>query len=125
MMSYLLILLIFFLTCIGCAPSVADLSSLAQSGLRTHAILREQARDLDQKFFGADKEAIWGAFGKPHKMSQEPYPYRLDPSCRGKDCTVDYSDEIWFYEFKGKFESGWEVYSLYVYFKDEKVVRIR
>jgi|GEM_PF-5866694 len=124
-MNYFLALLIFSLTCAGCAPSAAGLNSMAQNALRTHAILKEQARDLDQKFLGADKEAVLAAFGKPRKMSQEPYPYRIDPSCIGKDCVTDYSDEIWFYEFKGKFESGWEAYSLYVYFKNEKVVRIR
>lgn len=124
-MNYFLALLVFFLTCVGCAHSVADLNSLAQSSLRTHAILKEQARSLDDKFLGAEKEVILAALGKPRKMLREPSPYRIDPLCKGKNCVVDYSDEIWFYEFKGKFESGWEVYSLYVYFKNEKVVRIR
>ena len=123
--KYSLVFLVFLLTCVGCTTSVADLNSLPQSSLRTHAILKGQAGSLNDRFLGADKEIILSAFGKPRKTSREPYPYRIDPSCKGKDCAEDYSDEIWFYEFKGKFESGWEAYSLYVYFKNEKVVRIR
>ncbi len=124
-MNYFPVLLAFFLTCVGCAPSAAGLNSMAQNALRTHAILKGQARSLNDKFVGADKEAILAAFGKPYRTSREPSPYYVDPACSGKNCVSDYSDEIWFYEFKGKFESGWEAYSLYVYFKNEKVVRIR
>jgi len=124
-MSYRIILTMALFSVLGCATSSADLNKIAQDSIRANQELKEQAANLDSKYVGADEDAILNALGKPRSKSNEPYPYKLDPNCYGKDCEQGYSDEIWFYEFKRKSSSGSEVYSVYVYFKGNKVVRIR
>ncbi len=124
-MRYKIIILFFFFGLMGCLASSADLNKIAQDSLKINQELREQAIVLDSKYVGADKEAILAVLGKPRKTVNESAPYKLDVNCKGKDCPTGYSDEQWFYEFKRKFSSGWEAYSVYVYFKEGKVVRIR
>ena len=113
------------LTIFGCVASSADLNKMAQDALQEKEVLNEESAALDQKFLGTDRDTIRSAFGKPREISYEPYPYSLDRHCRGSRCEGGVSDEIWFYQFKKRFSSGWVAYSLYVYFKDGKVVRIR
>lgn len=123
-MNHTIILFLLFLN-ISCTASSADLNKMAQDSLIINGELKEQASVLNSKFIGSDKATIITALGKPKKKSFEPYPYRLDLNCQGNNCKRGYSDEIWFYEFKRKFTSGWEGYSVYVYFKEGKVVRIK
>lgn len=123
--SYKITILFLFFALLGCSSSSADLNKIAQGSLKINQELREQASVLDSKYVGADKEAILSVLGKPKKILKEPAPYRLDVNCKEKDCQKGYSDEQWFYEFKKKFSIGWEAYSIYVYFKDDKVVRIK
>ena len=124
-MRYKSIILFLFFGLVGCSASSADLNKIAQDSLKINQELREQSVTLDSQYVGSDKETILSVFGKPRKKSNEPYPYKLDVNCKGKDCPQGHSDEIWFYEFKKKFPSGWEAYSTYVYFKEGRVVRIR
>ena len=118
-------ILILSLTIFGCAASSVDLNKMAQDAFKVKKELNLQASALDLEFAGADRDTIRSALGKPKKMLNEPSPYSLDRNCRGSHCEGGVSDEIWFYEFKRKFPSGWEYYTVYVYFKDGKVVRIR
>lgn len=124
-MSCRIIILFLSFCFVGCSTSSADLNKIAQDSIKNNQVLKEQSFTLDSQYLGVDKEKILSVFGKPRKKSNEPYPYKLDVNCKGKDCQQGYSDEIWFYEFKRKFSSAWEAYSVYVYFKEDKVVRIR
>jgi hypothetical protein len=109
----------------GCSTSSADLNKIAQDSLKINQELRGQASVLNSEYVDSNKETILSVFGKPQKIYNEPAPYRLDLNCKEKDCLKGYSDEQWFYEFKRKFSSGWEAYSVYVYFKNDIVVRIK
>jgi len=120
-----IILALVLFSVLGCTTSSADLNRIAQDSIRENQEWKQHTADLDSKYLGADEVVIINAFGKPENKSNEPYPYKLDPNCYGKDCEKGYSDEIWFYEFKRKTSSGTEFYSVYVYFKDGKVVRVR
>ena len=124
-MYYRIFILLFFFGLVGCSASSADLNKIAQDALLTKEEMRGRSAYLDKKFLGADKNAILEFFGKPRNKSIEPYPYLVNPNCSEKNCEKEYSDEIWFYEFKKKAVGGWEFYSVYVYFKDGKVVRVR
>jgi hypothetical protein len=124
-MSYRLILTVALILILGCSSSSADLNKIAQDSIKSNKELKEYASTLDNKYLGVNKETIIAIFGKPRKKSNEPYPYKLDINCYGKNCAEGHSDEIWFYEFKRKSSSGWEAYSVYVYFKENVVVRIR
>ncbi len=122
---HLSIFLFLCLTIFGCAASSADLNKMAQDAFKVKKELNLQASSLDLEFIGADRDRIRSALGEPRKILHEPSPYSLDRNCRGSHCEGGVSDEIWFYEFKREFSSGWEAYSVYVYFKEGKVVRIR
>lgn len=117
--------LVLSLLIIGCSASLTDLNTDVQSSLKINEQLKQNVTALDEKFWGADKNTILAALGKPRRKSLEPYPYKLNPFCQGNNCEKGFSDEIWFYAFKKKFSTGWEVYSVYVYFKNDKVVRVR
>jgi len=119
------VFLILSITILGCAASSADLNRMAQDAFTVSKELNSQSAALDLEFNGVDRDTIRSALGKPRKISYEPYPYSLDRNCRGSHCEGGFSDEIWFYTFKKKFPSAWEAYSVYVYFKEGKVVRIR
>lgn len=124
-MAYKTVLIVILFSALGCTSSSADLNRIAQESIRENQELKRQAADLESDYLGVDEVAISNALGKPKNKSNEPYPYKIDPDCYGRDCEQGYSDEIWFYEFKRKTSSGIEFYTVYIYFRNGKVVRIR
>jgi len=82
-------------------------------------VLKEETVSWNSQYIGFTKEKINSELGKPKKVIRERWPYELN----GKE---SHADEVWFFEFVKYVSScGKYAYSVYVYFKNGKVVFIR
>lgn len=113
---------LFIFSNISCAS--ADGTDFQKSKKWTEAKQMEK-NILDSKYVGFTKEDFIKDFGKPKKVLKETSPYPLDANCYAGDCPSGVSDELLVYEFSERTERGITFFTLFVYLKDGKVVRIR
>lgn len=106
-------------------------SSCAWSGMSDYQKARQryegkkiQAATLDAQLFGLDRDDVVQVLGNPGEKRNKPYPYFVNSNCTKLGCEEKWADEIWFYEFFYKDQTGRHIYSINVYFINGKVVRI-
>lgn len=119
-----ILILLVFMMCTNCTSMSASSIDDFKKAKQLNDTVKIQANDLDVKYVNSSKESIVAELGRPYEVIHKKFPYAVDKNCHEKGCPMGKSDEVWIYQFRDNSQKGIHSYEIWVYIKEDKIMRI-